>query len=273
MTSLEDLYDGSEVRQFSNLRGRFDLLETDLFQYRQITHLLKKISSKQQAIPTSVLRFLSLPSQSKIRGSKIFYNLYTDNDTLIKTSNILKWEKELGKTFTPAQWQAAITSSSCANHKEKFHKRLTRWYFTPLRIATAYPAASPYCWRSCGSAGSLLHVFWSCPCLTPFWDNVKGLVSQMTQKLCTFGPEFFLLLLNIESIPQKNRKIVCNILHAARLLIARRWKSPDIPSLLELSNMVSTIFSYEKALATYQGSLVTFMKNWVSWLQLFPNLS
>lgn len=150
---------------------------------------------------------------------------------------------------------------------------LSRWYFTPLRLAKAYPSTSPHCWKSCGSTGSLIHTFWTCPYLTPFWNNVRGLIAQMTQVACPSGPEFFLLLLNMESVPVATRKLVCNILHAARLLIARRWKSADIPSMLELNNMVSTICIYEKTIATYRGSLKSFMSSWEAWLRMFPNLS
>lgn len=228
-------------------------------------------------MPSSVFSSLSLLDHSKSKSSKVFYNLYTGNDIFVKTSNIVKWEEELGKQFMSIQWQSAITwthkSSYCANHREQFHKLLSRCCFTPLRLAKAYPTTTPFCWRSCGSTGSLFHVFWSCPYLTPFWDNVRGLISQLTQILCPFQPEFFFLLLNIESVLPKNRRLVCNILHAARLLIARRWKSVDIPSLLELNNMVSMICIYEKTIATYKGSLQPFMHSWDSWLQIYPNLS
>lgn len=189
---------------------------------------------------------------------------------------MVKWEVELNKQFTPAQWQMAISwahkSSSCANHKEQFHKLLSRWYFTPRRLAIAYPTSSPYCWRSCGSIGSLLHIFWSCSHLTSFWENVKGLIAQLLHISCPPGPEFCLLLLNIESIPSINRRLVCNILHAARLLIARRWKSTDVPTILELTDMVSTICTYEKALAAYRGFYPLFLRSWRPWLQTFPNL-
>lgn len=156
--------------------------------------------------------------------------------------------------------------------KEQYHKLLSRWYFTPRRLALAYLSSSPYCWRSCGSVGSLLHIFWSCSCLIPFWNNVRGLITQLIRALCPSNPEFCLLLLNIESIPLSVRKRTCNILHAARLLIARNWKAAVIPTVLELTNMVSTICIYEKALATYKGSLPLFLRSWDPWLRTFPNL-
>lgn len=113
----------------------------------------------------------------------------------------------------------------------------------------------------------------SCPLLAPYWDMVRGLITQLIHTPCPSGPAFFLLLLEIDSIPLQHRKMVCNILHAARLLLARRWKSMEIPSLLEINNLVSTICMYEKAIATHRGALPSFERNWNSWLSLFPILA
>lgn len=140
-------------------------------------------------------------------------------------------------------------SPYCANHREQFHKLLTRWYFTPLRLANVYSTISPYCWRYYGSMGSLIHIFWSCSCLWPFWVNVMGLLSKILQKPCPTGPEFLLLILGIDSVPLNYRMVVCNILYAAWLVIARKWKSADTPSsLMEFNDIVSTIWIYEKLL-------------------------
>lgn len=277
ITTLGDLYDGSRVQTFLDLKSKFNLPETDRFKYQQITHLLGHIRSHQRGVLTPVLNFLNYSQQSKVKGSRVFYDLHTGNSTFTKTNNILKWESEMGRTYTPLQWQAAISwahkASACASHKEQYHKLLTRWYFTPLRLSRAYQSSSPCCWRSCGSVGSLLHVFWSCPLLAPYWDMVRGLITQLIHTPCPSGPAFFLLLLEIDSIPLQHRKMVCNTLHAARLLLARRWKSMEIPSLLEINNLVSTICMYEKAIATHRGALPSFERNWNSWLSLFPILA
>lgn len=120
------------------------------------------------------------------------------------------------------QW--AHHSLACANHKEQYQKLLARWYFTSLRIAKAYSSASPYCRKSCGSVGSLLHIFWSCTLLGPFWDSIFSLISSITRCQCPRTPEFALLLIGVEDIPLIYRVETCNILHAAHLTIARHWK-------------------------------------------------
>lgn len=115
--------------------------------------------------------------------------------------------------------------SACANHREQFQKLLTRWYYTPLRLSKTFSSISPYCWRACGSVGSILHIFWSCTSLQPFWNNIFALISSITQQQCPKSPEFALLLIDIEAIPAAYSIMVCNVVHAARLSIARHWKT------------------------------------------------
>lgn len=183
---------------------------------------------------------------------------------------------DLWSTYILSQWQKALhwahKSSACANHREQYQKLLTRWYYTPHRISKAYPTAFPYCWRSCGGVGSLLHVFWSCPSLKSFWDNILTLISTIAHKSCPRGPEFALLLIGIESIPLIHRRMICNILHAARLGIARHWKSADIPTLVDINAIVSNVCIHKRTLAWHRGYQSKCQKYWSSWLTMFPNL-
>lgn len=187
---------------------------------------------------------------------------------------MVKWEGDLGNTFSEKQWSTTIQyahhSSACANHKEQYQKLLTRWYYTPLRLAKAYPSSSPHCWRACGSVGSLLHIFWSCPLLRSFWNEVFLLISDIIHRPSPNTPEFALLLVGIESIPRIYRIIVCNILHATRLTIARHWKSVDIPTLGEATNIISRVFLHERTLAWHRGTTPSFQNQWSPWQVRFP---
>lgn len=127
------------------------------------------------------------------------------------------------------------------------------WYYTPLRIAKAYPSASPYCWISCGSVGSLLHIFWSCSILNTYWDNIFNLIESVTQIKAPKSPEFALLLVDIDTIPLKSWVVVCNILHSARLSIARHWKTINPATSNEVIKITSNIYIQERKLAWHKG--------------------
>lgn len=47
-----------------------------------------------------------------------------------------------------------------------------------------------------------------------------------------------------EKLPLSFRTVVCNILHVAHLVIARKSKSNYIPSLMKFNDVVSTICIY-----------------------------
>lgn len=151
LDSLEDLYDGSSLKSFSELQNEYKLPLSVYIRYYQIVHLIKPITSKQCAIPSPVFSLMSCPLHLKTKSTRVFYNLFTNNDVFCQTPNILRWENCLGKQFSSAHCQSTIRwahmSSSCANHREQFHKLLSRWYFTPLRLANSYSMASPYCWK------------------------------------------------------------------------------------------------------------------------------
>lgn len=101
--------------------------------------------------------------------------------------------------------------------------------------------------------GSLIHIFWSCPWLRPFWDDIISLITEITQYSCPQSPEFLLLLIRIDSFPLNYRTVICNILHTARLTIARNWKSTVISTLVEFNNIVSTLCVFERTLTGYRG--------------------
>lgn len=175
---LESLYDGASLQPFATLQAKYGLPSMHHFKYAQITHLKSQLF-KQQAIPSRIMTLLSCYPQLVTKGSKLYYNLATHNDVFSKTPNIIKWETDLGQQFSSLQWQKAIRwahkSSSCANRREQFHRLLTRGYYTPLRLAKAFSTVSPYCWRSCGSTGSILHIYWSCPHLKPSGTVLRAL--------------------------------------------------------------------------------------------------
>lgn len=274
IATLDALYDGSRLRTFSELQSLYNLPDTDHFKVTQITHMLSNLSSRQCEIPTRLTPLLQDEQTTLIKGSRVFYDLVTGNDMFGKTQYMVKWESDLGTRFSDIQWSKAIYqahhSSACANQKEQYQKLLTRWYFTPLRIAKAYVTASPYCWRSCGSVGSLLHIFWSCPSLRPFWSEVSSLISAIHPMSKPLNPELALLLLGIDGIPKSYRVLISNILHAARLTIARHWKSTESPTLMEVKNIVSNIYMHERTLAWHKGSNKIFQSQWSPWSTFMP---
>lgn len=103
VTTLDELYAGCHFRSFLDLQNMYGLPSSQSFEYLQLKHLFNNLTSKQRSIPTQVASLLQTPQYQKTKDSRVFYNLLTGNNMFSKSTNILKWEKELRSQFTISQ--------------------------------------------------------------------------------------------------------------------------------------------------------------------------
>lgn len=66
-------------------------------------------------------------------------------------------------------------SSISLRQPEYGYKLLTRWYRVPKRLHCMFPDANQNCWKCGTTRCTLLHMFWSCPQIHPFWQGVCAL--------------------------------------------------------------------------------------------------
>lgn len=67
-----------------------------------------------------------------------------------KTLFMLEWEKDLGQTWSLANWHMALYSAF-----KEILKVLMRWYLVPLKLSKMYPTSSSLCFWNCGHVGSM----------------------------------------------------------------------------------------------------------------------
>lgn len=187
-----------------------------------------------------------------------------------KTKPLLDWETDLQTQFTDAQWQQAITSiykaTTCTSLWLITQKTLMRWYLTLSRLAKFHKHASHDCWRNCGHTGTLLHILWSCPNVTQLWKNVESILQDILHSSVTITPHLAILNLTIEDFPIHQRTVITHVLLATKLLITRNWKSDNIPSLTEVTNLVQTHFTYETLLSRSKQSHTKTLTRWNPWV-------
>jgi hypothetical protein len=51
-------------------------------------------------------------------------------------------------------------------------KTTLRFYLTPIRMAKIKTSVDNTCWRGCGKRGALLHCWWDCKLVQPFWKSI-----------------------------------------------------------------------------------------------------
>lgn len=99
-----------------------------------------------------------------------------------KFDYMCKWEKDIDKTLI-LEWRKAVnwsvSHSRCTNQIETAKKLQIRWYWPPSKLVRLYPKRPNLCWWRCRMMGNLLHVWWSCPCITHFWMEVSNIILNL----------------------------------------------------------------------------------------------
>lgn len=213
-----------------------------------------------------------MSSNPKRKGISFFYNTLHDK-LIFKTSNpLFKWTNELNTTITEHQWKKEIvnnvSTSKCTTYWEMAQKIHLRWYYTPYMLAKFKSAQSNQCWRGCGLVGTLSHMLWSCPNLRSYWNSIFRLILKLTGFIIRSNIRKAILSIDLEKFPHNLKHVVMHILHAARLILMRKWKTNLTPNIGEVVNLVSETYALEQIMAYKQGYLSKFFADWRIWREL-----
>lgn len=211
--------------------GRFSM---DKWRYRQLHHFIRGLPHPIRP-PSSLTPFEKLcKSVDPIPHSiSVLYGLLQSAESQSKPIYIREWERDLQHTFTETQlshlYHLTHISSVDTKMQENSFKLLTRWYRVPATLAKIYPMASAACWRGCGLQGTFLHVWWECPRLWPFWQDVRAQIKVILDIEMQDSPMEFLLHVPSTPLSRYRKSILLHLLNAARRLIPIHWKSSHVP--------------------------------------------
>lgn len=222
---------------FADLREKHDLPRSAFFGYLQTRHYALTFTSNLQFSKLSPFECLVLsgPSQKGLT-SDIYKLLNSHNmDSQGKHGYMLNWEKALGEEISPEQWQSiwSAKSSICILYKENTYKVLFSWYMTPSHLHAIYPTALDRCWRCLRDRGTLLHVYWQCPSLQPYWRSVWDLLQWLFEMDVPLHSKLYLLRLLPPKLSKLAKKLANQILTAASCLIVLNWKKRTPPALTD----------------------------------------
>ena len=120
----------------------------------------------------------------------------------------------------------------------EMHIKTALWYhITPVTSANMTKQEDDKCWRSCGRVETLIHCWWSCELIQPFWRAIWN-SSQTATKMCIpFYPEISLPGLYPKEIIEMGKGRTCTkIFLAALFVVDKNWKSRGCPSVGEWLN-------------------------------------
>lgn len=142
-----------------------------------------------------------------------------------------------------------------------------RWCLTPVRLSYTSTSSSCSCWRQCGNEGSLLHICWSWPIISHFWVIVTDIIIEVTKLLLVLTPELAILDLTLPNIPHCLRTVIHHILLAARVCIAKHWKTSTTPTLTELARRLNLSCHSEVTFTPFKLFPSKRRDLWSSWIQ------
>lgn len=244
------------------------------WQKLQLAHFIKA-----QTSPTPYLRALtpfeqlSLEQEPMRHSISLTYQLLIASPKGYKPPYITKWERDLGLQLSEKQVERVILftfkTSISATQQEAGFKIMSQWYYTPARLQQMFPQSSDLCWRCGEEAGTLLHIFWSCKRLSPFWSEVHRITQKFTDRELPKSPEFFLL--HHHEIPSKAyRKSILPLLStAAKSCIPLLWKQTEPPVVALWLKKIADIYNMEDLIVTEKGNSEKFLKKWYYWREFF----
>lgn len=251
-----------------------NLKKSDAFTTQRVNHIISSLNPIGILLDKEAWEWLNDRSDST-KGINFFYSKLQDTSRSPKLPTIIKWETDLGKTFTVQQWSRALNitlkATHCTAHWENTYKILHRWYMTPVRLKQIYTTADNQCWRNCGEPGNLLHILWKCKSVLSFWKSIFSLISRITGTITPASPELALLGLTLDKYPNDQRCIMTHILIAARLTVLSKWKKDLTPTLEEVISRVTIQYSYEKAFAIATAKILSFDRLWNLWTRYTHN--
>ncbi len=141
------------------------------------------------------------------------------------------------------------TTTASPYWREYAWKIQSRFFITSVQQVKYNKKILSNCWRECGeSHANFSHIFWFCPLLQLFWNNIQREINTIFNGVIHLNTDFMLLGKTVDKIQNENDKYLLRILRITALKqITRNSKYSDITYSLthrdkiakELNSMVS----------------------------------
>lgn len=157
------------------------------------------------------------------------YTLLFPHSSLKPTKMCHKWEKQLDLSLTEEEWDRILhhihKGSINVMTQEAGYTLLSGLHRTPLLIHKFTTTASSLCWRCEPDPGSLLHLWWSCTKIQPFWSMIHADITKITSYTLDYTPAQYFL--HHSSLPKSvyHKSLALHLVNAARLRISVCWNS------------------------------------------------
>lgn len=131
---------------------------------------------------------------------------------------------------------------------------------------------SDKCWRGCGQTGDYIHIFWDCPRLKEYWENIKREIERICKEKINLELQTFLLGIIPNTVSSKNKKIVQILITIAKKAITVSWLKPQPPSRDLWWERVKDVVGMENVTAKLRFRVKKFQEIWAPVLKEMDKL-
>lgn len=221
------------------------------YKYLQLRHFFTDAKSislwYRERTPFELLCDSSEPQRHVISTvyTFLFSNCKIKDDKLIR-----RWESELSIDLTSTEWERIHNhihkGSINVSTQENRYKIFTNWYRTPDKIHKMHPSVPPTCWRCNAALGTLIHIWWECPLIIPYWTEIHRLITQITSYAPDFTPAQYMLHHTSMPLSSYKKSLTLHLINAANLCVPVHWRSSTPPTVAEWFKRVDRTAEMEK---------------------------
>uniref|UniRef100_A0A670JC67 Reverse transcriptase domain-containing protein n=2 Tax=Podarcis muralis TaxID=64176 RepID=A0A670JC67_PODMU len=228
---IESIGDNWKLQSQDKLKNKV----RDWLHYAQIQEVFKMDKKVGFQVEKSKLETELLEPKTKTLSR--MYNLllkWNTQDEVVKSA-MIKWAQDVGHNIMFEDWErlwnTGMKFTACIALKENIMKMVYRWYMTPVKLAKIYHLSDNKCWKCKEAEGTFFHLWWTCPKVKAFWEMIHNELKKVFRYTFSKKPEAFLLGMVDQKMSKKDRTLFMYATTAARILIAKNWKTQDLPTL------------------------------------------
>lgn len=270
LITVNQLFERDVIKTFAQLRSKYNPLSSDHYRYLQVRNYIMKHMDWDQIRrePTNIEKhFINLVENNGVMNKqvsliykKMLMDL-SDNTQHIKQ----QWEME-NVTFDDETWENVCIGChrgvGSQLWKEFDWKFKIRFFRTPLKSFLSKSGVSNKCWRKCGLVGDQTHIFWDCPFIQCFWNDVKGIVENLLKINSSLDPSTFLLDIFPDGLSHDQKFLLHLLLMTARKMITISWLKPEPPTVSQWIQKVKQVYLMEQLTAQLQLKTPTVERRW-----------
>ncbi|KAJ0059923.1 hypothetical protein NL108_015598 [Boleophthalmus pectinirostris] len=254
LTIINQLIKNTVIKSFSQIQQEFNIPSSDLFRFFQIRHYIEKHKEydniRQQQ--TTFEQYWIDVAEGKKCMKKIISTLYKNirlaqDESTLDVKN--KWELELNVVVSDMEWENAWEEwqkcLSSQNWREYSWKLRMRFFKTPIITATYNRDISALCWRKCGHIGDFSHIFWECPVIKVYWDNVTKEIKKILNINTQFKVQHIILCGTMNDAWDTDKMYMLKVLILiAHKVITANWLKPLPPTVEQWTQRLRTVELY-----------------------------